>query len=143
MQRTNPFLCALIPAFVAMAATSAAFAAEQIFENWNKAACEVTDTATLTIDGPAHLDAIELWYHWGADESAVDYTVAFNGQQLGSGTLERGECDPQQQDWCIARAEPGAELVAGSYTFQTKQAQICQNAESGGQGFIRGFGSRK
>lgn len=126
----------------ATAAESAA-APAPIFETWNTATCEVTDTATLTIDGSVHVDAIELWYHWGADERAVDYTVAFNGQKIGSGTLEPGKCDPHDEGWCIARAEPGADLVPGSYTIQTPQAQICRNADSGGQGFIRAFGSRR
>ena len=133
-----------IAAFAAlMVTTSAASATEQIFETWNTAACDVTDKATFSVDSPVHLDAIELWYRWGADESTVDYTVAFNGQAIGNGTLQRGACDPYQKSWCLARAEPGADLVPGSYAIQTQRAQICQNPASGGQGMIRGFGSRR
>ena len=140
MQRINP----VSVAFAALlATTSAASASEQIFETWNTAACDVTDTAAFTIDIPLYLDRIELWYRWGAGESSVDYTVAFNGQAIGNGTLQRSACDPHQEGWCVARAEPGAELVPGSYTIKTKRARICRNSASGGQGFIRAFGSRQ
>jgi hypothetical protein len=122
--------------------SEAAVAVKPIFEIWNTGPCETTDTATLTIDGTAHVDAFELLYRWRADEKTVDYTVSFKGEKLGSGTLARGRCLAQQSDWCIARAEPGADLVAGSYSIQTPHAQICRNPGSGGRGFVRAYGSR-
>ena len=141
MRRLSPLSYAAFAAL--LAAASGASASEQIFETWNTAACEVTDTAAFSIDSPVHLDSIELWYRWGADERSVDYTVAFNGKAIGVGTLVRGDCDPRQEAWCLAHAEPGAKLVPGSYTIKTKRARICRNAASGGQGFIRAFGSRQ
>jgi hypothetical protein len=126
-----------------LGATSPASASEKIFETWNPAACEVTDTAAFTIDSPVHLDRIEIWYRWAAGETSVDYTVAFNGKAIGVGTLVRGDCDPGQEAWCVAHAEPGAKLVPGSYTIKTERARICRNAASGGHGFIRAFGTRR
>lgn len=126
--------------FVAIGATSVA--AQQIFDNWNTATCDVTDTATLSLSTPARLDRLDIWYKWGPNETSVAYTVSNGTHVIGGGNLVRAECDPYQTSWCVARDEPGADIPAGTYTFRIANAQVCQNSGSAGQGFIRAYGAR-
>jgi len=118
-----------------------AASAQQLADNWNTAACDVTDLASLSINRPTRLQRVDLWYHWPPNESSVGYTVSRNGGVVARGELSRAECDPYQAAWCVARVEPGADLEPGIYEFRTARAGICQNAGSGGQGFIKAFGS--
>jgi hypothetical protein len=115
--------------------------AQQLSNNWNTSACAFTDTATLDIGQTVHLSKIELWYNWRPNESSVGYTVLFNGQAVGTGSLSRAGCDPYQQAWCVAQDTPDIDLPPGTYTFRTKRAFLCQNRQSGGHGFIRAYGN--
>ena len=40
-------------------------------DNWNTAACRVTDTATLDVRHAVHLDRFELWIKWRANERSA------------------------------------------------------------------------
>jgi hypothetical protein len=115
-------------------------AAQPLLEIWNTAGCGLTGEATFTVDQPIRLDRIEVWYNWRANETAVPYTTLLDNKAVSSGTLTRADCDPFQRAWCIARDEPQTVLPAGAYTFRTQRAAICQNAGSGGHGFLRVFG---
>jgi hypothetical protein len=116
--------------------------AQVIYENWNPAACDVTDAATLPLDRPTRLQRVDIWYHWAASEASTRYSVSSNARTIAEGDLVRAECDPYQPAWCVARVELGFDVSPGAYVFRTPRAAICQNAGSGGQGFIRAFGSQ-
>ena len=117
----------------------ASSSAQQFVNNWNTDACGLTDSATINVSQPVHLNRLELWYQWQSNESSVGYVVSFNGQQIGSGTLTRADCDPYQAAWCVAKDAPGTDLSMGTYTFRVAQPRVCQNAGSAGQGFIRAY----
>lgn len=117
----------------------ASASAQQFVNNWNTDACGLTDSATINVSQPVHLSRLELWYNWQSNESSVGYIVSFNGQQIGTRTLTRADCDPYQAAWCVAKDAPDTDLSAGTYTFRTAQPRVCQNAGSGGQGFIRAY----
>ena len=134
-RRSLVLLTALVCATVAPAS------AQQLFDNWNTGACDVTDVAAVTIDRPVRVRRIDIWYRWRRNETAVRYTATRGDEVIANGELSRAECDPHQEAWCVARVEPGAELEPGTYVFRTEQARICQNAGSGGRGFIRAYGA--
>lgn len=118
-------------------------AAQAIFENWNGEACATTNVAMLTLDRATYVERIDLWFQWRDGESAVRYSVSHNGAPFAEGDLARAECDPNQRAWCVARVEPNADLDAGVYRFRTAEPRVCQNASSGGQGFIRAYGAAR
>lgn len=127
----------------AMFATVAPAAAQVISQNWNGEACSLTDVATLALDRATNVRRIDLWFNWRGGETAVHYSVSHNGAPFAEGDLARAECDPNQAAWCVARVEPNAALEAGVYEFRTARPGVCQNAGSGGQGFIRAFGAAR
>jgi hypothetical protein len=128
-------------AVVLTGVTTVPTGAQSLFDNWNTEACGVTDVATLTIARAVRLQRVDIWYRWRANEATVGYTVSRGNGILASGELARTECDPYQANWCVARVELSADVDPGTYTFQTERAGICQNAGSGGQGFIRAYGA--
>ena len=129
---------ALLAAWIGMIAAPAG--ARQLYDNWNTGACNFTDVATLTIERPILVQRIDIWFRWRRDQTTVRYTAALGSEVIASGELTRAECDPYQEAWCVARVEPNADLAAGTYTFRTERGGICQNAGSGGLGFIRAYG---
>ena len=112
----------------------------KLFDNWNTGGCAFTDTATLDLDRPIHLDRLDLWINWRAGERSVGYRVFLNGQDLGGGQLQRAECDPYQAAWCTGTDRPDAQLAPGHYIIRIDHAALCQNGGSGGAGFIRAWG---
>ena len=114
--------------------------AQQIYDNGNTDACGFTNRAAFELQGPTRLTAIELWYRWGRSESEVNYTLFHEGERVKSGRLVRGSCDTYQEAWCQARANVGVELPAGLVEVRTARGKVCQNAGSGGNGFIKAFG---
>lgn len=106
----------------------------------NPAACGVTDTSTLDLSLAAHVTRVDIWYHWGSGESSVGYTLSGGGRRFTSGVLSRAECDPYQTAWCVARGAPDVTLAPGRYEFRLDRPSICQNAGSGGAGFIKAWG---
>lgn len=119
---------------------SAQHAERTLMDNWNTAACGFTDTATLDVSSPIHLSRVDLWFNWRAGERSVTYTVSANGQDFGGGTLTRGDCDPYQGAWCVARDAPDIDLEPGRYEIRAARAGLCQNGGSGGAGFIKAYG---
>jgi hypothetical protein len=114
--------------------------AQQISDNWNTDACGFTGHAGFKLRQPTRLTSIELWYHWGSRESEVDYTLFHEGEPVKRGRLMRASCDPYQEAWCGARANVGVELPPGVVEVRTARGKVCQNAGSGGEGFIKAFG---
>ena len=109
-------------------------------DNWNTAACDVTDTATLRVRHALHLDRFELWINWPANERSARYRVFLRGRDIGGGVLHRGDCDPYQSAWCVGSDSPDVKLSAGRYELRIDQSALCQNAGSDGAGFIRAWG---
>jgi hypothetical protein len=114
---------------------------EKIAEIWNTSNCDLTDTATLALERPAYVTRIEVWYRWQGNETSVAYDLSRNGQSIRSGNFGRAECDPSAREWCIGTDLIDANLAPGVYAIHTESAGICKNDQSGGQGFIRVFGS--
>ncbi len=109
----------------------------KLVDNWNTSACETTANAEFNLDQPILVNRIELWYRWHAREESVGYTLAKDGHQLHSGALHRGDCDPYQENWCVAIDEPDLRLNPGGYYLRTDRPHICQNRESYGNGFVK------
>lgn len=114
--------------------------AELFTDNWNVATCDRTDTATLDIARPLHLDRFELWMKWSTSEGSAPYRVTFEGTDIGGGILHRGECDPIQGEWCVGADTPDVDLSEGQYDITINHEAICQNTGSNGEGFIRAWG---
>jgi len=114
---------------------------QQVVDIWNTAGCGYTDRASFEIDRPMFLSRVQLWVDWdkvpGSD--VTDYRVTFDGQPAGGGLLRRGDCDPYQSNWCTADDAPKVKLMPGRYVVRMGHQAICQNAGSGGQGFIRAW----
>jgi hypothetical protein len=53
----------------------------------------------------------------------------------------RGACDINQEAWCQARGNVGVVLPRGFVEVRTARGRVCQNAGSGGKGFIKAFGT--
>jgi hypothetical protein len=91
----------------------------------------------------AQVTRVDIWYHWAAGESSVGYTLSGGGRSLTNGVLSRAECDPYQTAWCVARGALNTALAPGRYEFRLDRASVCQNAGSGGAGFIKVWGYRR
>ncbi len=124
----------------AMTLTSGAAFAQQIYNNWNTATCGFTDHASFRLHEPMRLTSIELWYHWGLNESEVGYTLIHRGESVKHGRLMRAACDPYQEAWCEARANVGVDLSPGPVEVVTERGKLCQNEGSDGEGFIHAYG---
>ena len=109
-------------------------------DNWNAAICSLTDLATLEVKKTIHLDRFELWIKWPAGKQSMPYSVTYEGSDIGGGTLRRGACDPKQADWCVGSDRGDVDLGPGPYDIRIDREAICQNPESGQQGFIRAWG---
>ncbi len=100
----------------------------------------MTDHAGFRLEERTRLTAIELWYHWGPRESAVNYNLYHDGRLIKRGRLMRADCDPYQEAWCAARDNVGVSLIPGQVEVQTEHGKLCQNDGSGGEGFIHAYG---
>lgn len=134
VRRRIATLMALICVFVTPAG------AQQLYNNWNTEACNVTDIAGFDVPRPTLVRRIDIWFRWHANETRIGYSVSRSGEVVATGDLSRAECDPHQAAWCVARVEPNVEFEPGSWVFKTERAGICQNPRSLGVGFIRAFG---
>jgi hypothetical protein len=134
----GPFIPAI--ALAASLVAGAANAAPQLYENWNTDACGFTDTAVLKIDRPIRLEKIELWMNWGRHQERASYRVLHHGRDIGGGTLERQDCDPYQARWCVAADKPHTSLEPGRYVFRVDRPNVCQNAGSDGEAFMKVYG---
>ena len=110
----------------------------QLSNNWNSGGCGLTATTMLSLGRSTHLDHVQLWYNWSSSETSVPFAIYRNGQFLSQGTLQRGTTCAGP--WCTAIGQVGSDLPAGNYQVRVNRAQVCQNAQSGGQGFIQAYG---
>ncbi|MCB1533530.1 MAG: hypothetical protein KDJ44_02095 [Rhodoblastus sp.] len=140
---SSPFKPRQLALILAALIAASPAAAQAISENWNTGACGVTDVAAVTLDRPAHVRRIDLWFQWRGGETSVRYALSLNGAPFAEGELARADCDPVQGAWCVARVEPDTDLEAGIYEFRTARPGVCQNAGSGGRGFIRVYGEAR
>jgi hypothetical protein len=124
----------------ALTLVSGTASAQEIYNNWNTDACGFTDHAGFKLQGPTRLTSIELWYHWGRNESEVDYALFHDGRLVTRGRLMRAACDPYQEKWCEARANVGVDLPPGFVEIRAARGKLCQNDGSRGEGFIHAFG---
>jgi hypothetical protein len=131
---------AIVGAMMALTGTSALAEESVLVDNWNTAGCSYTDSAPLSVTSSVHLKRIDLWFNWNTDETSLSYTLMSGNQKVTSGTLSRGDCDPYQASWCVARGKPDVDLAPGEYTVQVESARVCQNGGSGGKGFIKAYG---
>jgi hypothetical protein len=126
---------------VSLSLVSGTAIAQQISDNWNTEACSFTDHAGFELQERTRLTSIELWYHWGRRESEVGYALFHEGEPVKRGRLMRGACDINQEAWCQARGNVGVVLPRGFVEVRTARGRVCQNAGSGGKGFIKAFGT--
>ena len=115
----------------------------KVFDNGNTAACEMTDTAAFRLERPSRIDRLELWYRWRSSEESVPYTLSRHGRVVRSGVLVRGNCDPYQEKWCEAVDRFDLQLDEGKYVVRTERPRVCQNAGSGGNGFVKVYASHR
>ncbi|MGA3086725.1 MAG: hypothetical protein ABSE95_18380 [Thermodesulfobacteriota bacterium] len=113
----------------------------KLIDNWNTSACDMTDMAEFTLDRSVRVNRIEVWYRWRNREGSVGYTLSKDGQILRSGVLTRSDCDPYQEKWCVAVNGFDLWLRPGTYLVRTERPRICQNSGSGGNGFVKVYGS--
>lgn len=113
-----------------------------LFDNWNSAACVLTDIAVFRLDARARVTAVELWYKWAGGETIVPFRLAARGSTVVAGQLRRTSCDPQQPSWCTAAATVDFDAPAGWYGIQVERRQLCGNAKSQNNGFIRVRGAQ-
>ena len=122
--------------------TQAQNTSNKLFENWNTGGCDYTDSSSFELRTPAHVDQIDVWYHWRGRESSVPYTISHDGQTIRTGILYRAECDPNQEAWCVARGSVDIDAGPGAYMVRTERPRVCQNSASAGVGFVKVFGQR-
>lgn len=115
---------------------------QQLADTWNPQGCGFTDSSQFALSRSTRLDRIDLWYNWSSGETSTSFTlVGAAGQVFAQGALRRDSCDPYQGAWCVGTASPQVVLPAGRYRVVAGRARVCQNAASGGTGFIRAWGS--
>ena len=112
-------------------------------DNWNTDACGFTDTAVMHLEWPTRVHRVELWYNWLGDQHHVPYTLFHEGRTIREGVFRRANCDPNQAAWCVASDHLDARLEPGRYTFKVEGGRVCQNAGSGGRGFIKVYGKER
>jgi hypothetical protein len=125
---------------VSLAISVPGMAQVELFDNFNTGGCGYTDSASFNLQAPAHLNQIQVWYHWRSRESSVRYTIWHDNQVIHEGVLSRAECDPYQEAWCQANDTLDVDAGTGAYTIRTERQRICQNAGSAGAGFVKVFG---
>jgi len=113
---------------------------EKVFDNTNPAACGFTDRASLRLDRPLRLTRLELWLSWDRGERTASYSLERHGEVITRGVLRRTQCDPYQRQWCNAEDSPQITLAPGRYVLRLSRSNLCQNAASNGEGFVRLWG---
>jgi hypothetical protein len=125
---------------VSLAVSATGMAQDKLFDNFNTSACGYTDSATFSLQAPAHIAQIRVWYHWRSQESSVRYTIWHDNQAVRDGVLSRAECDPYQEAWCSGNDAFDVDAESGAYTIRTERPRLCQNDGSAGVGFVKVFG---
>jgi uncharacterized protein (TIGR03437 family) len=107
-----------------------------LYNNFNPNACSLTSTSSVTLANDAYVSRLQVWYQWAQNETGVNYTVSSASKTVAQGTMTRSSCDPLQSSWCGADAPVFASWPAATYTVTLSKAQMCQNAQSSGTGFV-------
>jgi len=76
---------------------------------------------------------IVLWSDTSIEKNSLNGVLKGAGVYLPVST-QRGAC---QGSWCEEIVQINEILPAGDYTFRTNLKSLCQNAASGGIGYIR------
>jgi len=114
---------------------------KRIFYNGNIYACSFTDTSRFTLNKPAYVHKLAIWYKWSSGEKTVSYILYHNGNIFLRGEFKKGSCDPYQRMWCSGEDFPERVFPKGNYVLKVSRARQCQNAYSNHNGFveIRGY----
>lgn len=107
-----------------------------LYNNFNPNACALTSSTSFQLSKDAYVARLEVWYQWAQNETGVNYTVSTGGTTVGQGAMTRSACDPIQPAWCVADAPIFATWPPSTYTVTLTKAQMCQNAQSSGTGFV-------
>jgi len=111
-----------------------------LYNNINPNACSLTSNASFTLSKDAYVSRLEVWYQWAQGETSVNYTASSGGSTVAQGAMTRSACDPNQSSWCLADAPIFATWPASTYTVTLSKAQMCQNTQSSGTGFVNLLG---
>lgn len=107
----------------------------ELFNVGNKAGCNYTDFSNFSLSQPAEINRLIIWYN--ASIAGTDVVGELRGpgvyMKLRFNTVG---CDVYQSQWCSGHAVIHKTLRAGDYQVTIPQRAICQNAMSGGKGFI-------
>ena len=130
-----------VPSPLATATPQPAIESKLLFERNNIAACSYTDTAPFALREAHTVTKLQTWYSWSSNEASLNYKLKQGDKVMHAGTLVRKDCDPYQRQWCQAVEENlTLSLAAGEYQLVADNRKICQNAGSGGDGFIFVYG---
>lgn len=127
----------------ALLTATAAFAmGPVVYQNWDHpGGCGNTNHAGMVTHGYMRLDYVRLWYNWQAETGTTPYWLVVNGETVSTGTLELGECDEGNGNWCTAQADLGhVAVVPGTVEIRTRANYICKN-QSNGNGLVKFWGS--
>ncbi|KUF10247.1 WSC domain-containing protein [Pseudoponticoccus marisrubri] len=109
-----------------------------VVDNWNRGACGMTGQAAFTLATGTEVSQLVTWYNWPAGQQSAPASFHDGrGATVLVGQIRRGACDIHQPEWCEGVFDLGRSLPAGSYSLSVTPPRICQNAGSGGQGFLR------
>lgn len=138
MKRVS-WMIVVVALFIGICAVLPAVAERKVIDNWNTAACQLTDGAVMHLQAPTHVERVELWRNWEGDRREVPYKLFHEGRPPREGVMRRGSCDPYQKSWCVAEVHLRDHFQPGRYMFKVPSGRLCQNSGSGGQGFIKVF----
>ena len=86
-------------------------------------ACGHTQTTSFSLDEPADITKIRIWYDTLAGGDTISaYLIDDNGYFNESGTIEKGGC---QWSWCEAMWEINDRLEPGEYMLMADSESIC------------------
>ncbi|MBF0287398.1 MAG: toxin-antitoxin system YwqK family antitoxin [SAR324 cluster bacterium] len=117
-------------------ATPRGSAVNVAFNNWNRQNCAVTSIANFNLQKPSTVNKLSTLYYWQANQTSVPYRLYQGQQLLYQNAFHRGSCHPTQATWCPASDKLSFPLQAGNYTVMVQVPSICQNPQSGNNGFI-------
>ena len=104
-----------------------------LFDNWKSGGCGTTYTARGRLSNKALVTQIVFWSDSSIAKGSLNGTLQGPGVSLPIIT-RRGSC---QWSWCAETVQLKKILPAGEYTFRANISSLCQNAKSGGIGYIR------
>lgn len=103
--------------------------------------CQVTDTATWTIDKDMDVTTFQIWYSWNSGESSLPVKLTKDDKVVAEFTATRASCDPYQKQWCNADFSLNQNLSKGTYETTIPNKRMC--LKPGGTGTIRLYGASK